>query len=40
MVVVEADIESFRTKGMPAIERLFQTQFRVTTFEDVQEYAR
>jgi len=40
MEVVEADMESFRTKAMPAIERLFATQFRVTSWEEVQEYAR
>jgi tripartite ATP-independent transporter DctP family solute receptor len=39
MTVVQSDREAFVSKGLPAIERLFATQFRVTTFKDVQALA-
>jgi len=40
MTVVQSDRDAFLTKGLPAVERLFATQFRVTTFKDVQAYAK
>ncbi|MBS3977868.1 MAG: TRAP transporter substrate-binding protein [Syntrophomonadaceae bacterium] len=40
MTVVQADRAAFLNKGMPAIERLFNTQFRVTTLKEVQSYAK
>jgi tripartite ATP-independent transporter DctP family solute receptor len=40
MTVVQADRAAFLNKGMPAIERLFATQFRVTTLKEVQGYAK
>ncbi|MEW6661453.1 MAG: TRAP transporter substrate-binding protein [Bacillota bacterium] len=40
MKVVQSDREAFLNKGMPAIEKLFNTQFRVTTLKEVQSYAK
>jgi len=35
MAVVKPDAESFRTKGKPAVEQLFKTEWPVTTWAEV-----
>ncbi len=35
MVIVQPDAESFRTKGKPAVEQLFKTEWPVTTWAEV-----
>lgn len=38
MEVVEADAEAFREKAKPAVEKLFETEWPVTTWEEVLSY--
>ncbi len=40
MKVVQSDKEAFVKAGTPAMERLFKTQFRVTTLKEVMSYAK
>ncbi len=40
MKVVQADKESFVKLGTPAMEKLFKSQFRVTSLEEVMSYAK
>jgi tripartite ATP-independent transporter DctP family solute receptor len=40
MTVVQADRAAFRERGKPAVEKLFRTQFRVTSLEEVLAYAK
>lgn len=40
MTVVQANRAAFLERGKPAVENLFRTQFRVTSFEEVLAYAK
>jgi len=38
MEVIEADAEAFRVKAEPAVEKLFKTEWPVTTWKEVLSY--